>query len=555
MEEKERFLVMNGEEKKHYENVSNLILKPNGTIIYKAEKMFKSFVVLNDQEGPSYDYITNLVVSVDGTKLAYRAREKGEEFVVFNGERGKSYEKISDLTLSPDEKQLAYAAKKGWDYVAVVNEQERKEYQMVRDITFSPDSQQLAYIGCYFESGRREGRCVLVVNEKEGNDYFGSIAGPIFSLNSKRIVFTGQREASFVVVNGETQQSYDLVTNIIFSPNGQFVAYIAKKGEKYVTVRDGIESGPYDLISDMQFSPDNRKLAYRAKKGEKYYMVINDQEGKGYGWIYGHYFLFSPDSKRFAYVARETTQAQGEFIVIDEKEGNTYGVVEKIRFSPDSSKISYIVDNKTVVMDEKKLGTYDFVKEIVFSPDSKVVYIAQEELKEFIVVDGHKGPAYEWASGPIVFSSDGKEIAYLGRKTRRDVVVVTNIQTNTSREGSPYLEAREVVFGPLEKQIAYIAQKSGKDWVIVLNNEELQTHEQPLRSFPGYPLGGLTFSPNGQHFAYKVKEKGKEFIVVDENQYVRYDLVSTPIFSTDNQYITYGTRKGNELWWIVEEIE
>jgi len=55
--------------------------------------------------------------------------------------------------------------------------------------------------------------------------------------------------------------------------------------------------------------------------------------------------------------------------------------------------------------------------------------------------------------------------------------------------------------------------------------------------------------------AYEVKEGGKWFVVLNDEEGKRYDEVWKPIFNSDSKYLAYRARDGNELWWIVKPLE
>jgi hypothetical protein len=62
------------------------------------------------------------------------------------------------------------------------------------------------------------------------------------------------------------------------------VAYIARTGDKWAVVLDGIADKPYEAVSGpgLFFSPDSRHLAYIADLGVKKAFVVDGAEGKHY---------------------------------------------------------------------------------------------------------------------------------------------------------------------------------------------------------------------------------------------------------------------------------
>ena len=65
-----------------------------------------------------------------------------------------------------------------------------------------------------------------------------------------------------------------------FSRDGQKVAYVFKKGGKWVLAVNGQEGRPYDEIGDPALNYDGKTIAYQAKKGKRWFVVVNGIEGK-----------------------------------------------------------------------------------------------------------------------------------------------------------------------------------------------------------------------------------------------------------------------------------
>src|SRR6185503_1717288 len=100
-----------------------------------------------------------------------------------------------------------------------------------------PDNQHVAYIA---QSGAK---WHVVVDRKAGRHYDGVRNGSlIFSSDGKRISYVARsrklfREKRFVVVDGKEEKQYDDVgEHLVFSPNGQRMAYSARLGKNTFVV-------------------------------------------------------------------------------------------------------------------------------------------------------------------------------------------------------------------------------------------------------------------------------------------------------------------------------
>jgi hypothetical protein len=108
------------------------------------------------------------------------------------------------------------------------------------------------------------------------------------------------------------------------------------------------------------------------------------------------------------------------------------GFSQGVLFSPDSRRLAYVATKqlikKTVVLDGKPEGIemWFIVGGMVFSDDSKrLAYGGRRRDKFFLVVDGQKGVDYD-GLGYFGFSPDGKHIAYAAKKGDKFVIVVDN---------------------------------------------------------------------------------------------------------------------------------
>jgi len=77
------------------------------------------------------------------------------------------------------------------------------------------------------------------------------------------------------VVDGKPSPAYDEVSNPIFSPDGQHVAYMATQGDNQFVVVDGKPGPTYFDIRSLAFSPDSLHLAYEAKMIDKWLLIVD----------------------------------------------------------------------------------------------------------------------------------------------------------------------------------------------------------------------------------------------------------------------------------------
>jgi roadblock/LC7 domain-containing protein len=93
----------------------------------------------------------------------------------------------------------------------------------------------------------------------------------------------------------------------------------------------------YDSVQGLTFSPDGKRFAYIASVGKKQLAVIDGKESSQYDSVIG--LKFSPDSSRVAFVAG---MSKKQLVVVDGVEGSQYDSVLRLTFSPDGKSVAYI---------------------------------------------------------------------------------------------------------------------------------------------------------------------------------------------------------------------
>ncbi|HJN18959.1 MAG TPA: hypothetical protein QGH10_25900, partial [Armatimonadota bacterium] len=223
------------------------------------------------------------VAWLDGTKWANR--------VSFNGKPGRAYRDIDDgkIAVSPDGRRVAYVADKGDMEVLVLDGREGRPYRYISGFSFSPDSRRHAY--CAWETGA--GNYAVVDGARHGPydvmdggsrvdpPHHRMYGAPQFTRDSRHVIYAAARTVQGrlqwrVVIDGKEGPTFDLgdsrnqvaIHVAALSPEPRF-AHRAKKGEKWITVHNGVEGPEHDLVEWLAISPDGTRLAYFAKNGDE----------------------------------------------------------------------------------------------------------------------------------------------------------------------------------------------------------------------------------------------------------------------------------------------
>jgi hypothetical protein len=189
-------------------------------------------------------------------------------------------------------------------------------------------------------------------------------------------------------------------SSLSLSPDGKRVGFLRRSadGAKWTAVIDGIEGPAYDAMGKLSplFSPDSKRVAYIAGRGGKKLVVLDGAEGPEYDNVGG--LAFSPDCRRFACMVE---RGDDRFIVVDGKEQpqrfdkmSAQGIV----FSPDSQRLGYAAKRAgrwSVVLDGREGREYDGAGNLVFSPNSRhYAFLALRREKALVVVDGVESEEY-----------------------------------------------------------------------------------------------------------------------------------------------------------------
>lgn len=152
---------------------------------------------------------------------------------------------------------------------------------------------------------------------------------------------------------------------------------------------------------------------------------------------------------------------------------------------------------------------------------------------EKVIFNGEDSPVFD-SVGDLVFSADGKHLAYKALKGEDQFVFLDNVAMG------PYLKIGELLFHPTQHTLLFTVWEENKRWI--LRDFISNVYGKPLPI-----IMGVTFSPSGSHIAYGGSYKNKIALYVDHAPYVGgLDGVSD-IFVTDTGGVSYLFRKGTKV--------
>ncbi len=196
---------------------------------------------------------------------------------------------------------------------------------------------------------------------------------------------------------GTAQTPVGMINSIDVTDSGQVAYAFQSDGGVWISAA-GEKQGPFDAVGAPTFSPDGRRFAYMARRSYASYLVLDGVPGEPFDAILpeegdlSNYLedipVFRDDGLSVAYRA---CRGQSEYIVCDGEAGEPFGFVSGgPAFSPNNGHL---------------------------------VYAAGESLKEYVVVDHHRSEPFNriWSPSPEsslslmwkpTFSADGNKVLF-----------------------------------------------------------------------------------------------------------------------------------------------
>ena len=313
----EVFVRRDGKRGKAYEDISPPVFSPDGTALgYTAQGPDGARVVINDQEGPLFDEILpeTFVFSHDGKRHAYLTSKAGRlvaviDGVVQPGVDGDMQPWRQPPVFSADGSSVGYVAgsRLRKKMRVVINGKPGEPFDAVdlESLRFSPDGRRFSYAANDLSKGDH---WFCVIDGKRGKRFDGLGVSFAFSPDGKRFAYTGDRGPQwFLAVDGEPEVPIEGIVDrsLIFSPDSRRLAYaVAKPDQRAYLVVDGKAGPVHDRIGGtMPLGPANR-ASMQSGSG----LEPGSSMSSNYTIAPGSPLLFSPDSRRIAYLARSGPQ-------------------------------------------------------------------------------------------------------------------------------------------------------------------------------------------------------------------------------------------------------
>ncbi|MGB7342962.1 MAG: hypothetical protein WBD20_02005 [Pirellulaceae bacterium] len=435
--------------------------------------------------------------SLDFKRVAFTAESDDERSrcAVVDGEVSPVYSIVNEIKFSPDSRRYTYIAhpKDGSGALVNVDGELKKLPGTSKDLQFTPDSQHLVYVSGSDPVMRNDGRSQWM--EVPGRVYFDhqpqrqyGLVGKIRVGNdSQTIAFSAMNQGRpIAVVGGKTIGAYTELPGAPFSPapllspDGKRSLFVAKRSGDWFVVIDGQESRQtFSEIGNLSFSPDSKRYGYSGTgRGKANVLIDGKVVGPSVNRVLSR-VIFSPDGQRHA-VAVSTDQ--GATIMVDGQLQETFDVIGHPQFSPDSRHVAFYGkkgEQHFIVCNHSKSPAYDDLSsDVTFSPDStKLAYIVEQKDKQTLMVN-HEAidEAQEISAISVTFGPDSQSIAYWAKRQDKSQISINGVPCGISYDevvdSTPQVldfddyQVRQLSFGSASEVRAAGMNKAGQFFTI-----------------------------------------------------------------------------------------
>lgn len=346
----------NGRASREYDAVGKLALSPDGSrCAFGALRDGKWRMVLDDQEGAPFNTVQGPVFSPDGAHLAYLAMQGERWHVVVDGKLNEGTPgRYGKVAFSGDSKRIAFVEEtegEGPRKLIVADlgfERGFAPEGSVSDFVVDAAGSRVAAIVRREDAWRVVSFAFDAPTEKVAGSGYDAAYAVAFGPDGASVTFRGVRGTTgFVVLDGREEPfAGDGVATQAVAPGGKVVGALVSSGAEVRFhehfAAGGRDEGPFDEAEGLLYSSDGKYHAYAARRGASWFLVVNGKEGPPFDRVVTP--AFSPGGKRVVYRARRDGK---RFVVVADANGKTlrqqpsYEQVFPAVFTADGKSVAY----------------------------------------------------------------------------------------------------------------------------------------------------------------------------------------------------------------------
>lgn len=259
-------------ESNEYNDINKIEYFSSGSYILVNRDDLWYSIIKDWIESKKYEDILNIKYSKNWKNYSFIAKKGWKDIFVKDWVEGEKYDTIYDFDVSSDWEKYIFSAVKDWKNIIVINWFESEAYDMVYDLDISE------YLDNYTFN-------TYIVRKK---DFYLLIK----DWAEQKII--QEKDNKYIYSFWKQKLEYDYIDSIRLIQWGKSFVFVAKKGEKYVVVKDWIEIGSYDnivnnmsnnIMSNFDISLDKSSFSFIAQKDKKQVLVKDWVESEEYDKI------------------------------------------------------------------------------------------------------------------------------------------------------------------------------------------------------------------------------------------------------------------------------
>lgn len=316
-------VVHDGRELGPWNGVGELAFSPDGgRLAFSVEREGGWYVVVDGRPGPRFEAIFahSLTWGSDGMALAYAASLAGHAHAVLNQVPGPLLDGVGRLAFAGS--HSVYVGRIGTLSFLVLDGTAQPPAEWIGEIAFSPDGTHVAYLA----GAGDEERIVIDghASESDGQGHLSLLhvddrGAPTFVVSS--------RGRARLVRHAEIGPAYASIPELVVTPAGRW-AYLAREGESMRAILEGVPSPPYEWAGNLVASPDGKRLAYLARRQGRTMVVFEDREMPADAVVDGS-LAWSRDSRHWACMAGDP-KTRAIFVLADGMRRRPFDVRELV---------------------------------------------------------------------------------------------------------------------------------------------------------------------------------------------------------------------------------